>query len=89
MVDKVPSRLRQRPVTQEDLVYILNREVLPTLRETVSRLNELLILIKDQSPQVPVVPTDVGAAFNQATLNANFAALATKINAISAALGLE
>lgn len=89
MINAVSSKLRQRPVEKEDVLYVLNREVIPTLSETVSRLNELLELLRAQAPAAEVALADVGAVFDRAALNSIFGEVEDRLNVLTEALGLE
>jgi hypothetical protein len=64
MVDTIQKRVSDRPVTEQDVVETLNRELIPVIRQTLLALNMLLerYLEGEGSPE-GVVTANPGALY--------------------------
>ncbi len=66
MVDVVKSKVRDKPLTQEDLLDTVNREVLPTIAALRSALNMLIATVGNSGegdPNVDGLVADRGSLY--------------------------
>lgn len=65
MVDVVRNRVRDKPLTNEDLLDTINREVLPLLAALRTALNALTALVSTENEGSPegVVTADQGSIY--------------------------